>query len=656
MPAPGLTRAAKRGDLDGIRKHLAYARSRDSEGQTALMKAVEVGSSICIDLLLPLEGGMQDNKGWTALMRAADIGSSYIAEKLLSEAGRRTWKKKGVFPPGTTALMIATYRGATRVIELLSPYEKNFTDSMGHPASWYARATRPITLSYSSPSMFMPRSQSYSSSSFGYGTTGRSPITPKMSLITDSSRGPTTTFTGAFQWLDGSVHTSDDDEQQNFQRALEGDIAAQRSTQSHTNGHPDAKTHMSESSQVSQLPNGTNASPRSNIEVELQCTNEHEGHPARTSGVPVNAGPGPLSPLIIAAARGDTDEVRKCISSAGRCDADGRTALMYAAVYGHTDTVRLIVELEARTRDRFGRTALMYAAHEGWIECVQLLLDEADIKDAEGMTAIDFAETVTEPQDRVVQCTWCVCIIRRHLHLRGGVATRTLVNMLAETRVVFNALNGSLADEEKGFVGSTLMTVFEGALALKKLAEQKEGNSVSNPDIDMVEEQLDADEASEVLAAKQALQNECNNLAERLKNAEEEVQAQRQKLLDWETWSEELRAYCDGIVAERDEARKRLEALEEESRFPKRIQSCTGYSLEELDQLKDILTSSLQAVTAAQGAFQATSCIICLSAPKNTLLQPCMHVCACSECSKELRGKRCPVCRSWVERVDTIFI
>lgn len=51
------------------------------------------------------------------------------------------------------------------------------------------------------------------------------------------------------------------------------------------------------------------------------------------------------------------------------------------------------------------------------------------------------------------------------------------------------------------------------------------------------------------------------------------------------------------------------------------------------------------------GLDEGKDCLICMSAPKNTILLPCRHICLCSECSMALRlqTNKCPVCRAKVE-------
>jgi hypothetical protein len=43
-------------------------------------------------------------------------------------------------------------------------------------------------------------------------------------------------------------------------------------------------------------------------------------------------------------------------------------------------------------------------------------------------------------------------------------------------------------------------------------------------------------------------------------------------------------------------------------------------------------------------------CVVCLSAPRDTALLPCRHLCVCSSCAQQLRRQtnKCPVCRSVV--------
>ncbi|TNJ29862.1 Kinase, NEK [Giardia muris] len=96
--------------------------------------------------LLEAEVGMQDKRGWTALMFVAFNGKADCARLLLSEAGKQSTKgcaitlngNMVIFPPGTTALMLAANYNHPEIVELLLPYEQGMEDSEGHTAKWHA--------------------------------------------------------------------------------------------------------------------------------------------------------------------------------------------------------------------------------------------------------------------------------------------------------------------------------------------------------------------------------------------------------------------------------------------------------------------------------------------------------------------------------------
>lgn len=46
-------------------------------------------------------------------------------------------------------------------------------------------------------------------------------------------------------------------------------------------------------------------------------------------------------------------------------------------------------------------------------------------------------------------------------------------------------------------------------------------------------------------------------------------------------------------------------------------------------------------------------CIICYSAPRDILLQPCNHLCVCRHCSRSL--KVCPMCRAYICSTTIVF-
>ena len=88
-------------------------------------------------------------------------------------------------------------------------------------------------------------------------------------------------------------------------------------------------------------------------------------------------------------------------------DADGRTALMYAAFNGHAECVRWLLERGAAVgaRENVGRTALMFASSGPFPETAQILLEYGsnpnDADEYEGWTPLMFA--AAEGQLEVIQ-------------------------------------------------------------------------------------------------------------------------------------------------------------------------------------------------------------------------------------------------------------
>lgn len=100
--------------------------------------------------------------------------------------------------------------------------------------------------------------------------------------------------------------------------------------------------------------------------------------------------------LMIACYKGNRPAIEALLAKGAGVNRPGWTALHYAAVSGHDDIVRLLLERSAYidAASPNGTTPLMMAARGGHILTVKLLLDEgADetLKNDHGMNAIDFA-------------------------------------------------------------------------------------------------------------------------------------------------------------------------------------------------------------------------------------------------------------------------
>lgn len=102
------------------------------------------------------------------------------------------------------------------------------------------------------------------------------------------------------------------------------------------------------------------------------------------------------SPLMMAALKGHTDLVRKLIERNADVNKTGWTPLHYAATNGHLAIIELLLENHAYidAESPNGTTPLMMAAHYGTPAAVKLLLEagaDPTLKNQLGMNAFDFA-------------------------------------------------------------------------------------------------------------------------------------------------------------------------------------------------------------------------------------------------------------------------
>ena len=108
------------------------------------------------------------------------------------------------------------------------------------------------------------------------------------------------------------------------------------------------------------------------------------------------------SPLMMAALKGQTALARRLIERDADVNKPGWAPLHYAATGGHLDIMELLLEhyafIDAQSPN--GTTPLMMAAMYGSTESVKLLLDagaDTAMKNQLGMTALDFAVKANRP-------------------------------------------------------------------------------------------------------------------------------------------------------------------------------------------------------------------------------------------------------------------
>jgi hypothetical protein len=107
------------------------------------------------------------------------------------------------------------------------------------------------------------------------------------------------------------------------------------------------------------------------------------------------------------------------------------------------------------------------------------------------------------------------------------------------------------------------------------------------------------------------------------------------------------------VAAEEAEAAAAVKAAAEAAEAAERLR---------LEEELAALTLRAQQVQAQLGVPPAapnpdaeeTQCVVCMDAPKNRVVLPCMHMCVCEACAQLLRD-RCPVCRGPIERIAQLF-
>lgn len=102
------------------------------------------------------------------------------------------------------------------------------------------------------------------------------------------------------------------------------------------------------------------------------------------------------SPLMIAALKGDTEQVRKLIARDADVNKPGWTPLHYAATGGHLDIIALLLDesayIDAESPNK--TTPLMMAAMYGSTAAVRALLEagaDPTLRNQLGLSAVDFA-------------------------------------------------------------------------------------------------------------------------------------------------------------------------------------------------------------------------------------------------------------------------
>lgn len=154
--------------------------------------------------------------------------------------------------------------------------------------------------------------------------------------------------------------------------------------------------------------------------------------------------------LMVAAFEGRESDVQSLLALyAGLADANGQTAMMFAASAGHINCVRLLVEKEQRMQVNTGETALMFAAYNNKEDVVAFLLPyEKCMQDAGGQTAL-----MSSVYKRSIGCCKLLLDVEAGIQGKDGATALMIASRLGWTDIV-----GMLLHREVSLTDNSGMT------------------------------------------------------------------------------------------------------------------------------------------------------------------------------------------------------
>ncbi|TNJ27037.1 Zinc finger, C3HC4 type (RING finger) domain-containing protein [Giardia muris] len=232
----------------------------------------------------------------------------------------------------------------------------------------------------------------------------------------------------------------------------------------------------------------------------------------------------------------------------------------------------------------------MLAAQHGEVGCVKLLLEEADLENSQGESALDIAESVGSKASHHTRCQCCARILRDDAG--AGVGVGRHLSVAQRKLLTMQELSTAFSGDDAQHAENAFSNIIAELNFLRQLTEQQDRKT----------------NAAEIAS-----------LQRRLEEKDAEVAAERQE-------------------------------------HGRRIAELTAHLQERTDELERNLTTSLKTITTSRAVLQSSSCIVCPTNPKDTLLQPCKHICTCSGCSSQLKGQTCPLCRTPIDNTVKVYL
>jgi len=121
----------------------------------------------------------------------------------------------------------------------------------------------------------------------------------------------------------------------------------------------------------------------------------------------------------------------------------------------------------------------------------------------------------------------------------------------------------------------------------------------------------------------------------------------------------EAAAAAEAAEAAATEAAEAAAAAEEAERLQMEEEATVLTLRMESDALRlQQIQVRLGVVRPPPGPANEALCVVCLDAPKEYIVLPCLHMCACEACAQKLLKLRtpcCPVCRGPIQRIGQVF-
>lgn len=355
--------------------------------------------------------------------------------------------------------------------------------------------------------------------------------------------------------------------------------------------------------------------------------------------------------LMHYAATGQQVPLKNCLDEVRQQDSRGRTALIYAALYGHLTIIPELLEKEEGMQDDHGWTALMHAVAHGHVGCVKALLDESVILNSAEETAIDVALSSGKTARERRRCLQCALLIKRYLETHSTSRTKKHRSQLPSFHTSPqqpldspNPLIHTLKDIT-GKLEGVMDAISAFVTTLKKL------------EIDLNDKNQFSEEAPHSIQAQvQERTSELERLICNLEYEEQQNARLREEIADVTFINEMMLKDTETLQGRIEEETTKEHTLEERLRIPPPLTIFHDYTADELEQLAHNFTISLAAVTKARADRLLQRCVICNEGRRCILFGPCDHVCVCHACIEGLVGKKCPLCQVPIETMSPVKI